>query len=402
MSLLAKKYQQATLNGVPFLVDSTNYDGGRRVVVHEYPYKDVNYSEDLGRKRRAFSFEAYVLGEEYEGQRDALLIILEDEGEKTLIHPYLGTKNVVVTDFSLRESKSELGIAYFSISFVEVGLQENPTSSIDPSSKLKSTIEQLQEVSSAAFEKVYNVADAPSFVFDSAESNVQGFTDVVDAQAKKVNGATQKLADYTYQIRNMKADIRNIAATPARVAQNFVTTLNNFLAVLPGGSSQMRLALKGITRYGVDFDTSNMATTSRKTESENNRALRDLNFELVVGLMASEAVDRLYSSYEDAELSRDEVLDLIDEILNRTKDDDVYSGFYRLRHEVIRAIPNSAQGLPRIVTFENVVQLPSLAVAYDLYESLELEPDLVERNGVAHPGFMPANKELKALRFTNG
>jgi prophage DNA circulation protein len=401
LSLLAKKYLPASFKGVPFLVDSVNYDGGRRVAVHEYPYKDVNFSEDLGRKRREYSFEAYVLGEDYEAQRDALILICEDEGGGDLVHPYLGTKQVVCTGFSLRESKAELGIAYFSFTFVEVGNQENPTSAFDPASKAKSTIEELQDISSAAFEKIYQIADAPSFVTNSAESNIQGFTDVVDGEAKKINGLTEKLADYTYQLRNMQADIRTIAQTPSRVAENFKNTLNNFLAVLPGGSNEMRLALKGITRYGVDFDDANNSTPSRTTESANNGALRDLSFELTTGLMASEAIDRIYASYEDAESSRDEVLDLIDEILNRTKDDNVYSGFYRLRYELLKAVPSQTQGLPRIVNFENTAMLPSLVVAYDIYESLELEPDLVSRNNVSHPGFMPANKILKALRFSD-
>jgi len=237
-------------------------------------------------------------------------------------------------------------------------------------------------------------------VTDSAEEKIQAFTDVVNGQAKKINGVTEKLADYTYQIRNMQADIRDIAQTPNRVAQNFVTTLNNFLAILPGGSLQMKSALTGVSEYGVDFDTSNSLTSSRLAESENSRALRDLSFELVVGLLAGEATDRVYESYEDAETDRNQVLDLIDTILNRTLDDNVYSGFYRLKHELVKAVPNPDQDLPRIVGIEYTAQMPSLVVAYDLYEALDLEKDLVERNAVSNPGFMPANREIKALRFS--
>lgn len=401
MSLLAKKFQQGSFRNVPFNLESTTFEGGRRVVVHEYPFKEINYSEDLGRRRREYSFEAFVNGENYESARDQLIAACENvDGEGLLVHPYFGTKKVVCTGMSVRESKSELGIAFFSLSFVEVGERLNPSSATDTASKLKSTVEELQSISSAAFEKIYSVANAPSFVTDSAEEKIQAFTDVVNAQAKKINGVTEKLADYTYQIRNMQADVRDIAQTPSRVAENFVTTLNNFLAILPGGSLQMKSALKGVSEYGVDFDTSNSLTSSRLAESENSRALRDLSFELVVGLLASEATDRTYSSYQDAETDRDQVLDLIDTILNRTLDDDVYLGFYRLKHEVVKAIPNPDKDLPRIVTVEFTAQLPSLVLAYDLYEELSLESDLIKRNGVANPGFMPANKEIKALRFS--
>jgi len=400
MSLLAKKFRQASFKNIAFNPDSSTFEGGRRVVAHEFPYSDIAQPEDLGQKKREFSFEGYVNGEDYESKRDKLIDACESEGEGILVHPYFGTIVAICTGFSVRESKAENGIAYFSFSFIEVIVGGIAFSGQDEISKAKSTIEELQAISSAAFEKVYTVADAPSFVTDSAESKIQGFTDVVDGEAKKINGLTEKLADYTYQIRNMQADISTIAQTPSRVSENFRNTLNNFLAILPGGSNEMKIGLKGITRYGVDFDTVNTVTSSRRTESENSRALRDLSFELTTGALASEAVDRVYRSYDDAESSRDEVLDLIDTILGRTKDDDVYMGFHRLRHELIKAVPKKSQGLPRIVTVENNAQIPSLVMAYSLYESLDLESDLVERNGVANPGFMPANIELKALRFS--
>jgi prophage DNA circulation protein len=398
MSLLAKKFRQASFRGITFKIDSTDLDAGRRVVAHEYPLRDTPNSEDMGRKRREFTIEGYVLGETYEAQRDGLIDACEESGEGVLIHPYLGTKNVICTGCRVRESKGELGIAYFSLSFIEVGLQEFPGTSVDQITKTKSTIETLQGLSSAAFEKIYTIADAPSFVTDSAESKISGFTDVVQGEASKIRGVTEKLADYTYQVRNMKADVRTIAQTPARVAENFVSTLNAFLAVLPGGSKEMKSALKGISRYGVDFDTSNVTTSSRQLEVANTNALTNLNFELVTGLLASEAADRIYSSFEDAISDRDEALEFIDAILNRTTDDDVYRGFQRLRNDLVKAVPDTNQDLPRIVTIELQAVTPSLVVAYDLYESLNLESDIVSRNGVTHPAFIPAQRDLKVLR----
>lgn len=401
-SRLAKKYRQPSFRGVEFKISDVNGNHGRRVTVYQYPFKNKNSSKDLGLKARSFSFDAYVLGENYEAQRDALIAACEAEGPGVLVHPYLGTKNVVCSGCNYSEGKSSNGAAFFSLSFDEVGDEINPSVGIDGASKLKNTVAELQAVSSAAFEKIYAVADAPSFVTDSAEEKLNTFTDVVDFEAQKINGLTQKLADYTYQIRNMKADITSIASAPGRVAQNMVTTLNNFLAVLPGGTPQMKVALTGITRYGSAFDTSSDSTSTRAQESENARALRDLNFEVATGLLASEAVDRIYTSFEDAQISQHEVLDLIDQILERTRDDDVFAGFHRMRVEVIKAVPNPNQGLPRIVSVEYTAQLPSLVIAYDIYENLDLEQDIIERNNISNPGFMPAQSPIQVLRFSSG
>jgi len=400
MSLLAKKYRQASFRGINFKVDSTDFEGGRRVVIDEYPLSDISSSKDLGRKKRDFSIEAYVNGENYEAQRDSLIGACEQFGSGKLIHPYLGSKDVVCTGCRVRESKAELGIAYFSLTFAETGIQQNPTQNIDQITKAKSTISELQDLCSVAFTKVYSVVNAPSFVTDAASSDVTGFTNVVQGEANKLNGIALKLADYTYQIRKMQSQVAALVRLPSQLAANFVTTLNNLLAILPGGSTQMKIALKGVSKYGVDFDLSNMSTSSRVAQATNSKALSDLSFQLVVGLLASEATDRTYASYQDADSDRQEILDLIDQILDSTGDDDVYRSFQRLKFEVSKAVPDTSKDLPSIVSIELESQGSSLTLAYDLYEAFDLEQDLIDRNAVVNPGFFPAMKTLKVLRFS--
>lgn len=398
MSLLAKRYLPASFRGVNFKVENVDLDAGRRVATHEYPYKNAPYSEDLGRKKREWAIEAYVLGADYEASRDKLLAAIETEGPGVLVHPYYGTLSVICTGCKLRESKTELGICYFSLSFIESGLKEFPEVGTDPSVKVLSTVEELQAISSTAFEKIYSVVDAPSFVLDSAESKLTNFTNVVEGEATKIRGVTERLADYTYQIRNMKADVRTIAQTPSRVAANFVNTLNSLLAILPGGTKQMKSAFRGISRYGVDFDTSNTSTSSRLNDAANAGALSALSFQLVTGLMASEAASRIYNTFDDAVTDRDEVLAMIDEILESTRDDNVYRGFHRLRARLASAVPNPTQDLSQISTVELGEVTPSLVLAYDLYNSFDFETDIIERNHIKHPGFLPALRELKVLR----
>lgn len=63
--------------GVPFKVDETEGQFGRRNVLHQYPYRDLPFAEDLGREVRRFSVHAFVLTQpEY----DALVEALECAG----------------------------------------------------------------------------------------------------------------------------------------------------------------------------------------------------------------------------------------------------------------------------------------------------------------------------------
>ncbi len=397
MSLLAKKYRAASFKGIPFKVDSTDTEVGRRVVTHEYPLRDTPGSRDLGRKAEGFTIDGYVLGANYEAERDALEDACKSEGPGTLIHPYKGSKEVVCTGCRIRESKSELGIAYFSLTFVENGKQVFPTANVNPKSKLKTTIEDLQGVSSTAFEKVYTVADSPSFVSDSAEESITGFADIVDGEASKVGAVSGKLADYTYQIRQMRATVGDIAQTPSSVSANFKNSLNALLALAPGGGGDMKRALNGTLSFGAGV-TENSDTESRIQEYLNAKAMRDLNKQLVVGLLSSEASDRTYASHEDAKKDRDEILDLIDEVLDETNDDDVFLGFQKLRNELVKAVPGDDQELPNIVTIQIPAVAPSLVLAYDTYENLDLENDIVQRNNISNPAFIPPARDLKILK----
>ena len=63
----------ASFRGVPFEVETEGLSGGRRVGVHETPGGDLAVTEDLGRRTRAISVEAYVIGDVAAGQSVALL-----------------------------------------------------------------------------------------------------------------------------------------------------------------------------------------------------------------------------------------------------------------------------------------------------------------------------------------
>src|SRR5689334_1577526 len=108
----------AAFRGVPFHVDTAERAGGRRTARHEYPFRDEPFVEDLGRKARAFPVEGYVVGPDYLVQRDALIAALEDErGPGTLAHPYYGNVSVVCTQFRVRESSADGGMARFAVDF---------------------------------------------------------------------------------------------------------------------------------------------------------------------------------------------------------------------------------------------------------------------------------------------
>lgn len=118
------QFLQASFRGVPFLLEQSSYEGGRRVVVHEFAARDTPLAEDLGRRARKWDVEAWVMGDDYRTGRDQLRTALETSGAGVLVHPYYGVQTVQVDSLRIRETTDKGGLAVFSITFHEAGSVE--------------------------------------------------------------------------------------------------------------------------------------------------------------------------------------------------------------------------------------------------------------------------------------
>lgn len=119
-------FQQASFANVPFICDRVTEITGRRVAVHEFVKRDTPLAEDLGRKAKRWNIQAYVIGSDYNVQRDALKAILL-AGVGTLVLPTQGTYQAICEQVSENESNQALRIATFDLTFVELG---NPNGAI--------------------------------------------------------------------------------------------------------------------------------------------------------------------------------------------------------------------------------------------------------------------------------
>ena len=68
-----------------------------------------------------------------------------------------------------------------------------------------------------------------------------------------------------------------------------------------------------------------------------------------------------------------------------------------LREKVVDYIREIVLELPRTKTIRLNENQPSVVVAYDLYEDPSRADEIVKRNKVQFPAFVPANRDLKVL-----
>jgi len=391
----AERLQKATFRGVPFGVVSSDGEGGRRLVVHEYPMRDKPFVEDMGRKRRAFTIQAHVVGKDYMDRRDALEKALDASGPGILVHPWRGSMSVCVGDWKVQEDAGKLGAAVYSISFVESGAEENPQAVARTRDQVGSKADRVKSVSEGMLGKAWTIAGQSSNVLARGVSKVRS---VVSTASRLAYSSTN----------------------PAALASTLTSLAGVNLSSLPGynlASQLQGLFADATDLYGF-FDTrqhrqrasdmlafrsswSPQAATVYATPSATQAAANDealaahLRLSSLAEACRSASLADLATASEVVE-TRDTLLDAMDEELNATQDDQVHFALADLRTAVVRDMAEKAAAAPQSVEYNPPAPMPTLAIAHALYGDADRAAEIETRNAIRHPGF--ARGPLAVLR----
>lgn len=128
----------AHFDGRMFHVESGAYEGGRRIVSHAFPKKEMGYAEDMGRTPTTYTVRGYIIcyphddpanpdlyRRDYRLARDALQERLDTGGAGVLQLPTFikNPKIVVCQQFRLTEENRFGGFCTFDMQFIERGVR---------------------------------------------------------------------------------------------------------------------------------------------------------------------------------------------------------------------------------------------------------------------------------------
>lgn len=121
---------EGSYNGVIFHVfkSKINWQGalsklqdnaGRRKVKYQFPYRDGQTTDDLGRKPNSFQMEILLFGNRYKDGFGQLLREFEKPTPGTLIHPIRGRMTVAVDDVQISYSSDQRKAVALNVTFIE-------------------------------------------------------------------------------------------------------------------------------------------------------------------------------------------------------------------------------------------------------------------------------------------
>lgn len=413
--------RQASYRGASFGVTEAEAEGGRRTVLHEFPQRDMPYAEDMGLASAKFTVTAFVLGPNYMAARDQLREALEKPGPGTLVHPWLGELTVCqVAPYKLRETAQDGGMAVFTLSFVRSEAAKSPAASVNQGRKASLLASIVGGKACAAFDNAINLVNQGAWVVQQTWSAVQDTIQTVQAV--------------------MRGDMRTIGSLlGAATGYDFLALADMGLSVwgalqsmgdlFPAGCEdeatgdwcQAALTIAATTDPAGAYRYSGQAS---QTIAANAQATRNLVTRLCAVQAITTALTAVPESQQAAAGLRDAIVDAVDAALAIDDDADAlladtdsaslpgYTGEYTwqqamddtladqlqdLRSAALAAIAHQALSAPQVGRVENLITRPWLPIAWTAAGGIDAEADLVARNALQHPLFVPAGS-VEVLR----
>lgn len=400
--------QPASFRGVPFHWEDTSGNVGRRVEVHSYPKRDNHWSEDLGLSTgKPLRLKAFVIGADYMAERDQLIEALNKIGPGTLVHPRFGAMQMIALDDSTwTESTREGGMASFDLVFVAAGEQALPSVQSDTVSAVTSAVNKGLKAVQNDFDFKFKLTGFAAYILETGQAVYELGLYVLGKYGQYTGIATR----FLLTLSGMRDSFLSLIKTPKILAENMVNAYKELVGEsTSSGDIHTPLAIKSELIASLQASPQFAATTqSRHQQAANRAALIEL-YSVAASLLAIESITNQsqalavdsntnspFESYNQAIAIRDQLNTDLD-VLAETASDELYLAIRDVQAAFSRHIEAHGFKLERIATYSADIGLPALVAAHSLYADASREADIVRRNNIAYPNFVPSGVPLEVL-----
>ena len=432
---------KASYGPCPFAVEATRTVAGRRYAIHEYPYRENAWLEDMGRLPDRWEVTGYLVEDSllYSpsgpviAQRDRMYAVCTAQGPNKMVHPTFGTKdNVVCIAVEFSEAMEAGRVIEVRFTFMLAGLRINPASNTstadDVFSKALPTgfAADIDFVKNAANWVVAGAATIQQYV-STAVGWYQTAVSLI-GDVKAVIGAVSNLygnfgrffggANYGYTgganpVARQSATTSDLlaAASMARAAVVSAGAALEVAAANPSDDATLTAATQTLIR-AVAATASDPADAVRLVSTLAQFSPPPVMTPGPFGTVLQGAQDTISAlfrrcalaqlavtlttyqpaSQNDANVVLANAAALFDAEITTAGDagdDNSYLALRTLRQAVCADLAARGANLAVIASFRFQASLPSLALALRVYRDPAREPGLVQQIAPRHPAFMP-------------
>lgn len=435
----------ASYGDVPFAVESNRLAAGRKTSVHNYPFRDDAWIEDLGKKARQFEIVGFLIDGDIKtgagsviSQRNDLLEVCEMGDGWTLVHPTLGRiRNVVCLGVETVERRDLGSVFEIRLTLMVQGERKFPAAAVSTGDASLNNANLTGVAALADFVKsTASAIKAGAAIVQQAVSTVVGWYQlavVAVNDVKRVIGAVSTLfgnfgrlfggGNDGYAGTNGKASssttaddllssatasrsavfaagaaMQVAAANPsdsATLGASIQTLLSTVAAAATDPGDAVRL-ISGLAQY----EPASVTTPGQigAAMGAMQVALAALCRRYALAQLATTLTTYQPSSQNDANATLSNAISLFDSEISAAGDagdDQSYVALRALRQAVVADLNSRGADLAVIAEFSFQAALPSLVLANRIYRDSTREPELVQQIEPVHPAFCP--KSFQAL-----
>lgn len=447
--------QNASYRGVPFGVFGGSLTVGRKTAMHEYPFKDVGWVEDLGKQSRKYTLNAFLIegGGKYGGsgsavsQRQALIDACETslDIDGQLVHPSLGTINVSLISAAFDEDVEHGRVFKVQLVFVQSGNKSVTSSVLSTQSALVNAATAATPSFADAFLAKISSAKSSIAAISQAISTVEGYAakviSIVRASTSLINMVsslgsgfgvfvgqfTSPFTALLSSFSSLKSAIAGLIGLGASERQTAVTSLGSFSRAVSGTATSAVSQSNGSTALAnIDAPTLTAKVVASVLSANSDpkqaiqgmldlqlaspqvdlfgdasiagNALHDLFRRHAIAGLAN-AVSNYYPiSRDDAQTVMSTVVSAVEKeitIAGNQGEDAVYLSLRNLKTAMVQDLRARGASLADTQLIETPSNMPSLYLAQKVYQDSSREIEMVRAAKPIHPAFMPT--EFRAL-----
>ncbi|KPA92715.1 Mu-like prophage DNA circulation protein [Pseudomonas asplenii] len=412
----------ASFRGVPFWVDQAKTPVGQKGQLHEYPQRDQPFFERLGQQAKIHDLTAFIVGADCLEQRDNLLKALE-EGSGELVHPWLGRMQVKVGECDMTQTRQDGGLVTFNLKFYPDEPLQFPKPVVDTQEQLQVASSRLLDASVGRFDEAMKLVNQARVGVENLRKGITQAYQVIEQQLQPL---IETYANVYALVRTVKEFPHQVSAAVKGVLGEVKAEFNGLVGEVRGLVGEVRglkdFAVQGYHGMLADLskqvedakslDASQLAigkdtaAASQATVNLIQDALLVQIAQLVSVIPAATQAVKLAVTPSLAQQAQqpvqradvpvvDDVLALRDSLNEAIwqaalKADSVhYQALNSVRQALVQHLNAVASNGVRLIDLVPKSNLPALVVAYRNFGDATRVGEVVQRNRIAHPGFIP-------------
>ncbi|WP_282412248.1 DNA circularization N-terminal domain-containing protein [Pseudomonas sp. PS01299] len=407
------KLLPASFRGISFLIPQASVPVGMKGQLHEFPQRDTPYFEQLGKQSQVHKMTAWVIGDDCFERRDKLIEALNTPGGGELVHPWLGKMQVKAGECEMSHDRVGGGMVIFDLTFYPDAPLKTPAARVNTQAQVVKSSESLLTSSLNRYKTAMATVNKARLGLLQMRNSLSNVFSVIQQQFAPFLSVFTDVTGFAQSLMNSPGTLSSLFSSYFSSFSGF-----DFFGSSSGGGSGLGYqgAVAEASQQAESVSSINTVSplggTDTVTASQATANLVQDSVLVQIGLIVSEMPVatqpesiELMPSVDQQALQpivrpdvpvADDVIELRDNLneaiheASLKADPEHYLVLNSFRQSVVKHLTAVAQSGVRLVDITPPETLSALVLAYRRFGDATRSPEVVQRNRIRHPGFVPA------------